>query len=389
MDTFGRMDVEALKKRFASIYGLRPAGAVRAPGRVNLIGEHTDYNDGFVLPIAIERQTVALFAPRDDRTVNLISTQADAAGAINLEQRIGTGDPPWANYCKGVAAGLVERGVELVGADMLFDSDIPLGGGLSSSAALEVATALALLSAAGRTGAVSAGELARLCQKAEQEFAGAQCGIMDQSIVLMGRQGRAMLLDCRSGEVKHVPFDDPGVLLLVADTQVSHNIAAGGYTTRREQCHAATERLGVVALRDVDAQMLAEADSTGGLAGKELMRARHVVGEIARTLQAAEAIGAGDYERFGELMYASHASLRDDYEVSCAELDAIVELARRQQGVYGARMTGGGFGGCAIILIDSDRAEQITRAVSVGFSERFRRDCLVFSTHAGPGAGNL
>jgi len=377
------MKLAELKQRFESTYGRPPAGAARAPGRVNLIGEHTDYNDGFVMPIAIERQTVALYAPRGDRKVGFRSLQAAGAATVDLDGRIAPGEPPWANYCRGVAAGLLAAGARLTGADVLLDSDVPLGGGLSSSASLEVATALALLTAAGATGTLPPGRLALICQKAEHDFAGAPCGIMDQSIAIMGQAGRALLLDCRSGQTRHIPFDDPRAVLLVADTQVKHDIADGGYGARRRQCFDAAGKLGVKALRDADEARVARCNK---LSGKELMRARHVVGEIHRTLQAAEALGAADYAEFGRLMYASHESLRDDYEVSCEELDVVVELARGCPGVYGARMTGGGFGGCAIVLAQADRAGEISGAVAAGFAKRFGRACPIFATRAAAGA---
>jgi len=383
------MDIKDLSKTFKGKYGGSPSAAVRAPGRVNLIGEHTDYNDGLVLPIAIERQTVALVARRQDRALNFTSMNQEGPASIDLDKPITRGQPKWANYCRGVAAGLVARGVELAGADVLFDSDVPLGGGLSSSASLEVATAFALLSAAGRLGTIPDRELALICQKAEHEFAGAPCGIMDQSIAIMGQAGRALLLDCRSGQTRQIPFDDPGVVLLVADTQVKHEISDGGYAARRKQCESAAAKLGLKALRDADEGTIRKAASDGTLAGKELMRARHVVGEIQRALKAVEALEAHDYKTFGELMYGSHAALRDDYEVSCEELDAIVELARPCEGVHGARMTGGGFGGCAIILARTERAEAISRTVADGFAERFGRRCPIFATRAAAGAGRL
>ena len=389
MTTVPCMDLDPLKATFESVYGRPATSAVRAPGRVNLIGEHTDYNDGFVLPIAIDRQTVALVAPREDSAIHFTSLQSDERGSVDLARAIAPGEPVWANYPKGVAAGLVERGVKLVGCDVLFDSDVPLGGGLSSSASLEVATAMALLQAAGAVRRVADGEIARLCQKAEHEFAGAPCGIMDQSIAVMGQAGRALLLDCRSGETRQIPFDDPGLVVLVADTQVKHDIADGGYAARREQCFAAAKALGVAALRDVDEPVVRAAQRDGTLTGKELMRARHVVTEIARTLQAVTALEAGEYAAFGEFLYGSHASLRDDYEVSCEELDAVVDLARGCKGVHGARMTGGGFGGCAIILADATVTDVVTDTVAAGFAERFARPCPVFATRARAGASVL
>jgi galactokinase len=383
------IEMEALRDRFESLFGKDAAGAVRAPGRVNLIGEHTDYNDGFVLPIAIEREVVALFGPRKGRTVRFVSDEMSDRAEIELDKPIERGEPKWADYCRGVAAGLVGRGVKLVGADVLFHSNIPIGGGLSSSAALEVATAMALLAAAGRPGAVGGRELALLCQKAEHDYAGAPCGIMDQSIAVMGQAGHAMLLDCRDGSIEQVPFDNPAAVLLVADTQVKHDISDGGYAARRDQCFAAAAKLGVEALRDADEAMVADAGASGKLAGKELMRARHQVTEMARTVRAGEALKAGDYERFGQLMYGSHASCRDDYEISCEELDAVVELARGRRGVYGARMTGGGFGGCAIVLAGSSRADEIGEAIASGFQERFGRRCPIFATRAVAGASVL
>jgi len=382
MDT----NLDELRKSFASAFGGPAAGVVRAPGRVNLIGEHTDYNDGFVLPIAIELQTLAPWAPRDDRKVRFRSAQAAGAAEIDLDAEIAPGEPKWANYCTGVAAGLKARGVALVGCDVLFDSDVPIGGGLSSSASLEVAAGKAMLAAAGALDAVGDRDLALICQKAEHDFAGAPCGIMDQSIAIMGRAGRALLLDCRSGQTRQIPFDDPAVVLLVADTQVKHEISDGGYAARRSQCEAAAAALGLSALRDADEALIEQAGADGTLAGKELMRARHVVGEIARTLSAVEAMEAGDYARFGELMYGSHAALRDDYEVSCEELDAIVEIARGCDGVHGARMTGGGFGGCAIVLAAADRAEAIEESIASGFAERYGRRCPIFATRPADGA---
>ena len=373
-----------LKKRFAEKYGSPAAGMVSAPGRVNLIGEHTDYNDGFVLPIAIDKCTLAAFAPSGERRINIASLQQEGDDAwFDLDADIEKGSPKWANYPKGVAAGLVENGVELAGMDILFDSDVPIGGGLSSSASLEVSAALAMLAAAGRE--IDDYELAGICQKAEHEFAGTPCGIMDQAISIMAKPDRALLLDCRDGSARQIPFDDPDMLVLVADTKVKHDLTDGGYAARRDQCYSAAAKLGVKMLRDADADMVSAAADK--LTDKEFIRARHVVSEIDRTLQAVEAMEAGNYATFGRLMYASHASLRDDYEVSCQELDEIVQLAATLEGVYGARMTGGGFGGCAIILADAKHADDIANAITESYTARFGHPCVIFSTRPAAGAG--
>jgi len=408
------VEIAGLTAKFQTNHGRPPIGFVRVPGRVSLMGGAVDYNEGFVLPMAIERETVAAFAPRKDRVVNLSSRQAEGDDAsFDLDDEIAPGEPTWANYCKGVAAGLRSRGIRLVGMDILFDTSLPLGGGLSSSAALEVATTLGMLNASGET--MGDYELAKLCQKAEHDFANSPCGIMDQTICIMGQKGHALLLDCRDGSVSHVPFDDPSVVVLVADTQVRHSIACprsrtsvrpgpadwarfrtasartaraeGGYASRRAQCFSAAKKLGVKALRDADEKMLDAAARDGALTDIELMRVRHVVPEIRRTVEAAEALAARDYVRFGKLMLASHTSLRDNYETSCDELDTVVELACSCTGAYGARVSGGGFGGCVVILADAAKADAIFQTITSGFARRFARPCPIFPTRAAPGAG--
>ncbi len=379
------MNTQAVKDAFRSTFSRSAKGVVSGPGRVNLIGEHTDYNDGFVLPIAIEKQTLAAWGPRDDGRCTFSSVQQPGNGVeIDLCEPITPGKPAWANYPKGVAAELMQAGVELVGCDVLFDSDVPLNAGLSSSASLEVATAMALLTAAGAK--LPQDKLAKLCQRAENIFAGAPCGIMDQSISIMGTKGHALLLDCRDLATKHVPFNDPRAVLLVVDTQVKHDIGDGGYPLRRKQCEEAAALLGVSALRDTTMAQVQKAVAAGKLTPQHLMRCRHVIGEIERTLQAVDVLTANDLEAFGRLMYASHASLRDDYEVSCEELDAIVELARGCKGVFGARMTGGGFGGCAIVLVQAEKADAVSNAIAAGFEKQFSRRCPIFATHAADGA---
>jgi galactokinase len=383
------MDLPELKAAFAGAFGREPAGAVRAPGRVNLIGEHTDYNDGFVLPIAIEKQTLAAWAPRADGRMRFVSAQGSEADEIDLEDDIRPGPLAWSNYVRGVAAAMCGEGAKLVGCDLYFTSDVPLGGGLSSSASLEVAAAVAMLSAAKLRKRFDPGRLAEICQWAENLFAGSPCGIMDQTIAVRGREGRALLLDCLDGRTRQVPFDDPAARLLVVNTLVRHGIADGAYGQRRAECEQAAELLGVASLRELDGERLQQARDEAHLDPTLFRRARHVVGEIERTLAAADLLARGEMEGFGALMYDSHASLREDYEVSCAELDRVVETATAAEGVWGARMTGGGFGGCAIVLVRADRAEAVRRAIEEDFQSAIGHAPQTFFTRAAAGAERL
>jgi len=372
------MSIETIKDEFRKAFGVAPKGIVAAPGRVNLIGEHTDYNDGFVLPMAIKQRTLAAWGPRDDGRVVFASLQQpNKSVEIDLCSAIVPGPRAWGNYCRGVAAGLVENGIELTGCNILFDSNVPLNAGLSSSASLEVATGMALLAAC--ESSVEPHLLAKICQHAENTFAGAPCGIMDQSISVMGLANHALLLDCRSGETKQIPFDAPNTVLLVVDTQVSHDIGDGGYPARRKQCEETAEILKITALRDATEEMISDAAKTGKISDLQMRRSRHVVTEIARTLTATDLLTSkadGYLHKFGELMYASHASMRDDFEISCDELDTIVNLAIPCLGVFGARMTGGGFGGCAIVLVEADHAESVTRVISDGFEKQDRKSVV-------------
>ena len=377
------MDINQLKNEFGKMFARQPKGVVAAPGRVNLIGEHTDYNDGFVLPIALGLRTLAAWAPREDGRLGLASLQKPGEEVeVDLCEEISAGQPTWANYPKGVAGILKSLNVPLTGCDILFTSDVPVGSGLSSSASLEIATGLALLQASGQS--MEKYDLALACQKAEHVYAGTPCGIMDQAISVMGQRNHALLLDCKDGSTRQVPFDVPGVELLVCDTCVKHELNDGGYALRRDQCYEAAEILGVKMLREADDALL-EANKDK-LNEKQLMRARHVIGEIKRTTDAVAALEASDLEKFGQLMYGSHNSLRDDYEVSCVELDAIVECASKQDGVFGARMTGGGFGGCAIVLVKSENAAEVKSAILENYRQQFAHDCSIFETTAAQGA---
>jgi len=372
--------------RFARRFGRPPALVAAAPGRVNLIGEHTDYNDGFVLPMAIDRLTLAAAAPREDGRFEVASTaEAFSDVSFTVEHEAGAVEP-WARYVLGVVAECAGRGVRVDGgADLMIHATVPAGGGLSSSASLEVSVATVLAGLAGVE--LDPVERALWCQAAEHRYAGVPCGIMDQFASSLAEAGHAMRLDCRSHERRMVPMADPSIRVLIAHTRVSHELAGGEYARRRQACEAAAEALGVKALRDADPAALEAARAT--MSGEAYRRARHVVTENARTLEAAEALGRGDWTRAGALMAASHLSLRDDFEVSCPELDVLAELALElgpAAGVYGARMTGGGFGGATVWLVRAEAVAQVREAIETRYRRRAGREAMVFPTTAAAGA---
>jgi galactokinase len=340
---------DKLRAAFEKKYGTTPR-IFRAPGRVNLIGEHTDYNGGFVLPAAIDLATYAAAAPRDDR--RLVAASLELPGELDGELGQLRPQRNWTDYVAGVAAfGKVGQG-----ANLLIASEVPIGGGLSSSAALEVSTALAL-----GLGHLPRIELARLCQKAENEFAGMRCGIMDQFTSCLGRAGHALRIDCRKLSHHEVPVPDT-VRLLIANTMVKHELAASAYNTRREECEEAARRFDVESLRDITPEDFQRR-------GHELPvpvrnRCQHVITENERVDRFISALRFGDLARAGRRMNESHQSLRDDFAVSCEELDLMVEIAGSIDGVYGARMTGGGFGGCTINLVDAPRVEAVREELS-------------------------
>lgn len=341
----------------------------RAPGRVNLIGEHTDYNDGFVMPAAIDLSVFARVWPREDRKLEIRSENFDDTIEFDLDEENPAPRKHWSDYAVGVAVMLERAGHRLRGAHLQLRGEVPVGSGLSSSAAVEVATACALT--ANSDLSIDNRELALLCQKAENEFVGARVGIMDQFTSLFGQAQRALLLDCRSLDFKLLPLPDT-VKLVICNTMVKHELASSAYNERRAQCEAGVRHLAqflpnVTALRDVTIEQLQQF-------GRDLpevvyRRCRHVITENARVLAAAEALDQDDLRRFGELMAESHRSLRDDYEVSSSELDLMVDLAREVEGVFGARMTGGGFGGSTVNLVDVDRVEEFKRSVSKGYQQ--------------------
>ncbi|MEI7864983.1 MAG: galactokinase [Chthoniobacterales bacterium] len=372
---------------FEKLYGRPPRWIAAAPGRVNIIGEHTDYNDGFVLPMAIEYYSVmAADRPVDGREViTLRSTLEAEVATIDLTLPVRPAAPKWGNYPRGVVAGFQERGIQPGGLDVLLHSTVPLGSGLSSSAALEVCTATLLEAVTGTT--LDPVDKALLCQKAEHDFAGVPCGIMDQFISALGREGHLLLLDCRTRTTELVPMNDPSVALLIINTNVKHELSGGEYAERRAQCEEAARNLGVESLRDVTAVQLE--------AGKRKMseivyrRARHVIGEIGRTVHAAGSVRQSDWPVVGQLMYASHAALRDDYEVSCEELDVVVKIAEaigEQGGVYGCRMTGGGFGGCCVALVKASAVEDISKKITADYKARTGIAATIFASRPAAGA---
>ncbi|MFL6253522.1 MAG: galactokinase [Pyrinomonadaceae bacterium] len=383
------LEREVVGKAFGARYG-RAARIFRAPGRVNLIGEHTDYNGGFVLPMAIERETVVAAAPRADRTVRAYSAGLDEELSFDLDHP----HPPrrgiWLDYVEGVAQALESRGIKLSGADLLIDSDVPAGAGLSSSAALEISVGLALARVSERE--VDGVTLALAGQQAEHTYVGTLCGIMDQFVAALARERHALLIDCRSLEFEPVPLDTAAAAFVVADTRVKHELSSSEYNVRRAECARGVELLrehlpGITQLRDVSvADFRLYADT---LPEPIRRRCRHIVTENERTLDAARALRAGDLSEMGRLMYESHDSLRDDYEVSSPELDVLVELARGLAGVLGARMTGGGFGGSTVSLVRRESLEDFERALSEGYERETGKRPAVLISEAGAGAAEL
>ena len=377
----------AFSRRFPSHN--TPARIFRAPGRTNLIGEHTDYNDGFVFPAAIDRATWIAIAPRHDRILKIHSEHFNETIEFNIDDTSPAPRKHWSDYVRGVAIMLQKSGVGLNGADFLIRSDVPLGSGLSSSASLEVATAFALTALANRE--LHKLEIAKLCQRAENEFVGAHVGIMDQFVSCFGKSHHAIFLDCRSLSHEAVPLP-ADVRLIVCNTMVKHNIASGAYNDRRGDCDEAVARLenlipGIRALRDVSPELLYE--HARWLPEVLLRRARHVVTENARVLAARQALIDNDLESLGALMKKSHASLRDDYEVSCNELDVMADLANNFPGCFGARMTGGGFGGCTINLVRVDQVEEFAIHMREGYQGATGIAPEIYSCAAAEGAGEI
>ncbi|XP_051490872.1 galactokinase [Apus apus] len=359
----------AARRAHQAAFGGAAVLAAWAPGRVNLIGEHTDYNGGFVLPMALQLGTVLVGSPRQDGTISILTTSAEADEPRRVQfpapcqgSPLSPGQPRWANYVKGVIQHY--QGGPVPGFSAVIASDIPLGGGLSSSASLEVAVYTFLQQLCPDDGDLVAKALA--CQKAEHTFADMPCGIMDQFISVMGKEGHALLIDCRSLETTLVPLADASLAILITNSNVRHTLTGSEYPTRRRQCEEAAAALGKASLRHAT---MAELEGARSQLGEEVYRrARHVISEIARTARAAQALQDKDYRMFGRLMVESHNSLRDDYEVSCPELDELVVATLEVDGVYGSRMTGGGFGGCTVTLLEAGAAERAQHHIQEKYS---------------------
>jgi len=369
-------------------HGMMPASTnhvtgftVVAPGRVNLIGEHTDYNDGLVLPMAIDLSIQITVSPRRDRLAVLQSEHASDAVTLDLSRVLVSGSEDWACYPAGVLAGYQRLGWEIPGFEAMISATLPSGGGLSSSAALDVAIATLVETLCGRSLAFE--HKALLCQRAEHEFARVPCGIMDQFAVAFAKAGHALLLDCRDRSMRHVPMLCEEVSVLIINSGVKHSLSGSEYPLRRAQCEAAAMLLGVNSLREVS-----ELDWRIKLTALPLVeqkRARHVLTEHERTLSFVAALEQSDWPTAGAAMYGSHESWRDDFEVSCAELDALVEIAQTIPGVHGCRMTGGGFGGCVVAMIETAHSPQIMAEFRHAYLGRQGVDAAMFVTRAAAG----
>lgn len=376
------METQTLAQLFKTYFNANPEFIVRAPGRVNLIGEHTDYNDGFVLPMAIDRAVWIALSPRADSQVRIRSLDLETDSAFDLHSL--TKGEGWAEYPKGVAYELQKAGHVLKGFDAVMTGDVPSGAGLSSSAAVELATARAFATICDITW--DAAQMAKLSQKAENEWVGVNCGIMDQMASAASKEGYALFLDCRTLEYQHAPLPK-NISVVILDTSTRRGLVDSAYNERRSQCEEAARWFGVKALRDVSVEDFErKTKEESGLSEIAARRARHIVTENARVLEAVEVMKAGNIKRLGELFNASHISLRDDFEVTNEALNQIVECAQEQSGCYGARMTGAGFGGCAVALVQEEKAEEFTHAVSAAYRQKSGLDASVYVCKASEGA---
>jgi len=380
--------INAAKSAFTKQYGIEPIWFAAAPGRVNLIGEHTDYNDGFVLPMAIERYTVTAAAPSEGSGTTIFSVNKNSTAAILTD---GSAKPPeqvvWSSYVQGTVQYAFEAGFKAPPFRAVINSNVPLGGGLSSSASLEVAVATLIEAMTGQK--FEPVQKALICQKAEHHYAKMPCGIMDQLIAVMGQPGHAMLLDCRSKQPQMIPLTDSNVSVLIVNSNVKHKLTGSEYPERRRQCEKAAQLLGVPMLRDATLPQLESARSRfdrepdGNVCYR---RAKHVITENDRTTAMAAALTKKDWTICGQLMGASHQSMKDDFEITCSEIDCLVEIAQGTAGVFGSRMTGGGFGGCTVSLIETSRTAEILQAVTNRYRSATGMEPAAFVTRPAQGA---
>jgi galactokinase len=383
------IDAARIHAQFETRFGGAPELIVRAPGRVNLIGEHTDYNAGFVLPAAIDRATFIAASPRSDRRVLVVAADLHEEDEFSLEHIERSGIRPWSNYIRGMVRALLVAGHEIGGANLMVASSVPRGAGLSSSAALEVATGYVFqifhkLNILGD-------ELALMAQATENHFVGVNCGIMDQFIVTLGQANHALMIDCRDLSYQAVPVPT-NAAIVICDSHIERSLAASAYNQRRAECEQAVELLkahlpGIKALRDVTSQQLEKYGHV--LPAVVRQRARHVISENERVITGANALRSGDIGEFGRLMNASHASLRDDYAVSIPEMDSLVASAQRVSGCHGSRLTGAGFGGCTVSLVDVDSVERFRHEVAANYLASTGRSATIYVTQASDGVGRI
>ena len=378
--------IESTKEEFQKRYGANPTWLVAAPGRVNLIGEHTDYNDGFVLPMAIERYTLIAAGPADTTLASVYSVNKEETAEIVVDGICKPTEPVlWSSYVQGTVSCCREEGLIAKPFNAVINSDVPLGGGLSSSASLEVAVATLVETISGKKMQPVAKALT--CQRAEHQYAKMPCGIMDQFISTMALEGQAMLLDCRMKKPRMVPLTDSSIAVLIVNSNVKHELTGSEYADRRRQCEEAAKAFGVKSLRDVTLFQLEKQKKT--LDPLIYRRAKHVVTENMRTSTMADMLALSDWETCGRLMYASHDSMRDDYEISCPEIDMLVNIAKSigmEDGMYGSWMTGGGFGGCTGSLVRAGRAVAIGETIAQQYREKTGIEPTIFSTRPAQGA---
>lgn len=383
------IDLQDLRSKFVERFGGEPR-VFRAPGRVNLIGEHTDYNGGFVLPMAIDREVAVAASLRDDRKVRVYAANFGETAEFDLDNEGVRKKGFWLNYIEGMARILERQDIRLKGVDMLVWSDVPTGAGLSSSAALEIAAGLTFTEMSGQR--IDRAVLAKAGQQTEHEFVGARVGIMDQFVSAHARSGHALLLDCRSLEYEHVPLAQKETAVVICDSNIKHDLARSDYNTRREECEKAVKIFAkylpkVGELRDVSFADFEEYSEK--LPDAIRRRARHVITENERTLKASEALKKGDMELFGKLMRQSHESLRFDYEVSRRELDLLVEIADNTEGVLGARMTGGGFGGSTVNLVKRECLGKFEEKIRIEYKRQTEIEPTILVSEAGSGASEV